>query len=360
MAAARNILLVVLSGGRADRLSCSGYDRETTPFLDQMAREGVRFTQAYTTAPRSASACASILTGLFASAHGATSESGLLPPTRRLLSEQLAAAGYRTAAFCSDSKISPATGFGRGFDRFHTRRGTGRIAGRAADYARRASDRVLGRRDAGARRTNLALLDWVGAADAPFFAFVRYDEARLRLRPPAPYDRLFMPREYADARIRAVNQDPLACLAGQTPVSSEEARILEALYDGALRYLDMRLKELVEALERLGRWEDTLLVVTADHGQLLGEHGLVVVAKGFARIFLQNAINVGLPLVIAPDLEAEVGDVLEISEEAVVNLSRGRRFAVAPLPPPRRAILEAGGLVPFTRRRLLERIREAR
>jgi arylsulfatase len=292
MAAARNILVVVLSGGRADRLSCSGYDRETTPFLDQMAREGVRFTQAYTTAPRSASACASILTGLFASAHGATSESGLLPPTRRLLSEQLAAAGYRTAAFCSDSKISPATGFGRGFDRFHTRRGTGRIAGRAADYARRASDRVLGRRDAGARRTNLALLDWVGAAGAPFFAFVRYDEARLRLRPPAPYDRLFMPREFADARIHAVNQDPLACLAGQTRVSSEDARILEALYDGALRYLDMRLKELVEALERLGRWENTLLVVTADHGQLLGEHGLA----GHRHLLYEEVLHV--PLIV--------------------------------------------------------------
>lgn len=275
MSAPRNVLLVVLGGARPDHLSSSGYERETTPFLDRVAREGVRFTQAFATAASSASSCASILSGLFPSAHGATSESGLLPVGARLLSEHLAAAGYRTAAFCTEPSISPATGFGRGFDRFHTRRGAGRLAGRAADYARRASDRVLGRRDVGARRANLALLDWVGGGDAPFFAFVRYDETQLRLRPPAPYDRLFMPRRFAAGRIRSVGQDPAACLAGQASPSLDDVSILNALYDGALHYTDLRLRELAEGLEHLGRWQNTLLVVTADNGQMLGERGLL-------------------------------------------------------------------------------------
>src|SRR5215467_7641705 len=164
-----NVLLVVLEGARPDHCSGTGYERETTPFLDQMAREGVRFPHAFTTAPSSVAAVASMLSGLFPSLHGATEETPVLGPALRLLPEVLKARGYRTAAFCPDPAIGPQSGFGRGFDRFFTQHGGGRITGRAADYARRASDRVLGRGDAGARRATHALLDWIGAPGEPFF-----------------------------------------------------------------------------------------------------------------------------------------------------------------------------------------------
>ncbi len=81
-------------------------------------------------------------------------------------------------------------------------------------------------------------------------------------------------------------------------------------------------------------------------------HGLVVAARSFARIFLQNAVNLGLRTIICPDIKADVGDELELSEESVVNLTRGETFDIQPLPAARRAIVEAGGLIPYVRLRL--------
>jgi 3-isopropylmalate dehydratase small subunit len=82
-------------------------------------------------------------------------------------------------------------------------------------------------------------------------------------------------------------------------------------------------------------------------------HELVIVARNFARIFLQNAVNLGLELVEVPDIDAQDGDELEIAADAVVNRRTGRRHARVPLPPARRAIVEAGGLIAYTRRRLM-------
>jgi 3-isopropylmalate/(R)-2-methylmalate dehydratase small subunit len=83
-------------------------------------------------------------------------------------------------------------------------------------------------------------------------------------------------------------------------------------------------------------------------------HELTIVARSFARIFLQNAINLGLRVVSCPTIEANAGDELEITPAAVLNQSRGQSFAVIPLPRSRQAIIDAGGLIPFTRKRVLE------
>jgi 3-isopropylmalate/(R)-2-methylmalate dehydratase small subunit len=82
---------------------------------------------------------------------------------------------------------------------------------------------------------------------------------------------------------------------------------------------------------------------------------LIIVARGFARIFLQNAVNLGLRTIVCPEIEASEGDEFEIGEEYIINLNTGRRFAVQALPAARRAIVAAGGLIPYTRQRLLER-----
>lgn len=82
---------------------------------------------------------------------------------------------------------------------------------------------------------------------------------------------------------------------------------------------------------------------------------LVVVAKHFARIFLQNAINLGLRTVICPDLEADEGDELEVTADKVINKTKGKSFDIVPLPQARQAIIDAGGLIPYTRQRVLER-----
>jgi 3-isopropylmalate/(R)-2-methylmalate dehydratase small subunit len=82
---------------------------------------------------------------------------------------------------------------------------------------------------------------------------------------------------------------------------------------------------------------------------------LVIVAKHFARIFLQNSINLGLYTVICPDIEADEGDELEISAVKVVNKTTGKSFDVVPLPKARQAIIDAGGLIPYTRQRLMQK-----
>jgi 3-isopropylmalate/(R)-2-methylmalate dehydratase small subunit len=83
---------------------------------------------------------------------------------------------------------------------------------------------------------------------------------------------------------------------------------------------------------------------------------LTVVARSFARIFLQNAVNLGLKVVACPNIEASEGDELDVGADHVYNRTSGRRFAVEPLAPARQAIMEAGGLIPYTRIRLTSRI----
>ena len=81
---------------------------------------------------------------------------------------------------------------------------------------------------------------------------------------------------------------------------------------------------------------------------------LTIVAMGFARIFLQNAVNLGLNVVTAPDVDASEGDELEITAASVVNQTTGQSFGVLPLPKARQAIIDAGGLIAYTRKRVME------
>jgi 3-isopropylmalate/(R)-2-methylmalate dehydratase small subunit len=84
-------------------------------------------------------------------------------------------------------------------------------------------------------------------------------------------------------------------------------------------------------------------------------HGLIVIAKNFARIFLQNAINLGLNLITCPDIEADLDDEIEIKEDKVVNRTKNKEFSTIPLPAARLAIVEAGGLVAYTRKKVIEK-----
>jgi 3-isopropylmalate dehydratase small subunit len=83
-------------------------------------------------------------------------------------------------------------------------------------------------------------------------------------------------------------------------------------------------------------------------------HDLVIVAKGFARIFLQNSINLGLRTIICPTIEASEGDELEVGADTVTNVTTGKTFAIEPLPKARQAIIDAGGLIAYTRKRVVE------
>ena len=88
-------------------------------------------------------------------------------------------------------------------------------------------------------------------------------------------------------------------------------------------------------------------------------HELVIVAHDFARIFLQNGINLGLRMIVCPGIEAAEEDELELTAEAVRNKTSGREFKVEPMPKSRQVIIDAGGLIPYTRKRVLEKARVA-
>ncbi len=84
-------------------------------------------------------------------------------------------------------------------------------------------------------------------------------------------------------------------------------------------------------------------------------HELIIVAKSFARIFLQNGINLGLRMIACPDIEAAEEDELELAPETVINKTTGKQFKLEPMPRSRQVIIDAGGLIPYTRKRLLEK-----
>src|SRR5262249_18625631 len=135
-----------------------------------------------------------------------------------------------------------------------------------------ASDRVLGRGDAGARRTTQALLDWLAAGREPFFAFVHYREALRPVRPPAPYDRAFMPAGLNAAQAR--NANPRVD-GGARPLWAAGAAVGGALHGGPWSYAARPRKQVPEALAQDGRWEHPLFIVPASYGEDLGDDGTV-------------------------------------------------------------------------------------
>ena len=113
-----NFLLMILDCTRADHVSCYGYDRPTTPFLDSLAAEGTRFQNMVSSAPWTLPSHASLFTGTYSATHGATDEHRYLNSDFPTIAELLRDAGYATGAFCGNPWVSPETGFGRGVDRF--------------------------------------------------------------------------------------------------------------------------------------------------------------------------------------------------------------------------------------------------
>ncbi len=271
-----DVVVVVLSSARADHLSCYGYGRDTTPFLDTIVAEGTLFQNTFSPAPWALPANASILTGLYPSVHGATDENPSLAEEHGTLFELFSQRGYATAAFSSNHWLSPATGFGRSVDAFFTA-GSDSATALPVLAVRKAFDVLRGRRDSGALRTNRAMARWISGLDrsTPMFAYIHLSETQLRYRPPDGFRQLFLEISDTPARVAAVNQDPIAYLAGGVAMGEEEFRILGALYDAALRYADSRIEMLVEELTRFGRWRNTVFVVMGDHGENLGDHGLM-------------------------------------------------------------------------------------
>jgi arylsulfatase len=243
---------------RADHLSCYGYPRQTTPGLDAFARdEATLYTQARSTGPFTLTSHASLLTGLFPGEHGASVGGPGSRPLRRDVptrGERFARAGYRTGAIVANTPyLNRQLGFDRGFHHFDARKGTDVEPHRA--LAQMLGIPRLGHVQRDAERITELALEWIEEDRArPFFLMLNYLDAHAPLSPPGACTDALLER---GRRLR--------------DLSFEERHVL--LYDGEILYLDGWLTRFREGLRQLGVYDDTLLVITSDHGHAFGDHG---------------------------------------------------------------------------------------
>ncbi len=275
--AAGSVVLISLDTLRADHLSAYGYHRETSPRLDQLAADGVLFEDFVVTGGGTLPSHLSMLTSLFPATHGVTSHDGRgLPPGRVTLAETLRGAGFATAAFTDGGWMRGRFGFFQGFESFDE--GGGRLA---------------------AIRPKVEA--WLeGHRDRPFFLFVHsydvhsewdrlpYDcpsPDRDRFVAPSGAPRSGVPRSgapgfdgcrdgkcastllaWANSRIQDGER-------AEEIFSRREIDTMEALYDGCIRYADAEVGGLIDKLRELDLYDQSLIVVTSDHGEEFAEHG---------------------------------------------------------------------------------------
>ena len=252
----RNVLIVSLDTVRADRIGCYGRANADTPNLDALAARGARFADATAPAPLTLPSHASLLTGLDVERHRVR-HNGLfaLSPDATTLAEILRPAGLRTGAFVASAVLAPRQGLDHGFERY----GFPEAAGDAGLFF--LSDRP-------ATEVNAEFLAWQQQAPAaPFFAFLHYMEAHSPYEPPEP------------ARSAHLD-DP---------------------YQGEIATLDRALGELFAQLKSRGALDDTVIIIVADHGEDLGDHG-----EGTHGIFVyQSTLHV--PFIVAgPGVKASL------------------------------------------------------
>jgi arylsulfatase A-like enzyme len=246
---------------------------------------------------------ASILTGAYPSKHGAHAEHALLDDSLPILPELFSAAGHETVCVSNNTWLSVESGFDRGFDTFHqmwqlvqSETALGELVDvteqrRITAVARRLLDGnpfanaanvlyrllVRDRSDDGARRTTAWITDWLEdrEADRPFFLFVNYLEPHLEYRPPRSFAEEYLPAGVTYGEALDVIQQPYEYLAGHVPLDDREFRCLRGLYRAEIAYLDEQLAALRTALIEAGEWEDTVFVVVSDHGENIGDHGMM-------------------------------------------------------------------------------------
>ena len=274
-----NILLIVLDCVRYDGLHCLGAQRPVTPRLDALAERSRVYHQARSAAVWTLPSHASMFTGLHPRQHGANHEHRWLAQHIPTLAETLADLGYQTAAFSTNAWVGPHFGLDRGFEKFYALwRIFPSMGARPFPLWEKAlRKRLLERRDKGAAKLNHYVKKWWRRErdpSRPFFLFALYLDAHLPYRPPRGYAEQLMDKAELRAARRA-NQDAWAYMAGEVEMTAADFRGLRALYDAEIRYVDDKLGELLDFLQAAGALENALIIVTADHGENIGDHGLM-------------------------------------------------------------------------------------
>ncbi len=261
-----NIILIVLDTVRADRLSCYGYHRKTSPCLDKIAAEGVLYEQAITPANWTLPSHVSMFTGLFPSKHGAHRAHQRLDTQYMTLAELLTKAGYRTAGFSSIDWLEEKTGANRGFSEYY-----GRAFRQSQLRNTSGSKRVNDKRS---NEISQEVQEWLKNRnnDTPFFLFVNLFDAHNPYNPPEPHRSLFL-HEGDSGRIPQLNWDITKYYAGAARMDNKDFSLMSNLYDGGVHYVDSVAGELVEFFRDQGILDESILFITSDHGENIGDHG---------------------------------------------------------------------------------------
>lgn len=278
----KNIILVTLDTTRADALGSYGNKLIQTPVLDTMAREGHRFSQAYVHAPITLPSHSSIFTGLTPPKHGVRNNiSYALSQDHHTLAEYLKNAGYATSAFISSIILDSRFGLDQGFDVYEDE-----IVHYKDD---RTKDTIVTRR---AEATLDLALPWISKQEGPFFSWLHFYDPHWPYEAPLPFR-------------QAYANNP---------------------YFGEVAYLDFQLNRLVKTLQRLGIYEETLIVITADHGESLNQHREAT--HGF---FCYNATT-HVPLILSQPIYGEAGQVFEHQVSSVDLLPSLLEILGQPIP----------------------------
>ena len=290
MAGQPNVVWIVLDTVRADHVSSYGYDRETTPQFDAFAADATQYTDAVTQGVWSIPSHGSLFTGKYPTAHGATTIEPVLRD-EQTVAELLGEAGYETYAVSANEYVRPLTGFGRGFDEFHTlsrMRAPQPLVDRLAPVinrlaslpdARCPAERLFnGLRKCNATTTGLdgpsedgtvdRVEDVLGRATSPFFLFANLMDCHLPRSPAPRHAERFVDDDLADVEVVANER---AHTFGDVEMDQQAVRKMRQLYDADLRTMDDRLGALLDALEAAGVLDDSLVIIASDHGENLGE-----------------------------------------------------------------------------------------
>ena len=316
---APDVILVSLDTTRADHMSTYGYARETSPNLTALARDALNFTEARSPAEWTVPGHASMLTGMYPSRHGAHYAGEWnagpqiygrkrvfpLADDRVTMAEVLAARGYRTGGFVANfANLYRGFGMAQGFEYYDDAPGVMlKPVPHAVRLLQRFSPSFLKRpfrSTADIASAALRFLDG-GERGRPVFLFLNVLEPHQWVLPPAPFDR------WAQAIPGAARlaQKGFFTHAIPTHLKPVEQDFVTATYDGQIAFMDAQLGEFIAALKARGHYDNALIIVTADHGELLGEHDQV--GHG-GRMMYEGLLHV--PMVVKmPGADHPRGDV---------------------------------------------------
>lgn len=314
-----DVLFIVLDSARRDRVSAYGHDRDTTPTFDALADEATLYENAYTPAPWTLPSHAAMFTGRYPTEHGITNgfadRSLQVPAHHETIAERLSERGYRTAGFTNNPWVGKLSGLNRGFDEYvewdleitrsrddslHGKKGELLSRGHTAlGYAARQPLVLLKRRFFTSTLVERAQ-DWLAAGDgSPTFTFMNLMEAHSPYYPPRSAFRQLGLETPGPLEARRLNTELLAHTAGKRDLTEDRRQRTLDFYDASLRYQDGELAAVLASLKRAGRYDDTLVIVCADHGKTIGEFDRNETPTHYVR-----DVNAKVPLLVKwPDRE---------------------------------------------------------